>query len=398
MRHPKLLQRIAQLIALPSVSSVLPRLDQSNLAVIERLAEWAESLGFRCEILAVPEATGHYNLIATLGSGPGGLVLAGHTDTVPCNPELWHSDPWQLHERDGRLYGLGTSDMKAFLALALEAVQQMQLGTLSAPLTLLATADEESSMRGARALVDAGKPRASHAVIGEPTGLRPVYSHKGMFMEALRIDGRAGHSSDPSLGANALEGMHRVLGEMLRWRDELQQRYQDPQFKIPVTTLNPGSIHGGDNPNRICGSCELQYDLRILPGMDYDELHAELRQRLTASLANSPLRLNFRPLMEPVPALRTNPESAIVQAAERLSGHHAESVAFGTEAPFLNALGMDTIVLGPGDIDQAHQPDEFLSLDRLTPTVALLKGLIKRFCVQPAPEKSPKIERNQCPR
>lgn len=388
MSHPKMLQRIAELVALPSVSSVQATLDQSNLAVIERLAEWAESLGFRCEVLPVPGADGHYNLIASMGSGPGGLVLAGHTDTVPCNPELWSGDPWQMNERDGRIYGLGTSDMKAFLALALEAVQQMQLGRLSAPLTLLATADEESSMSGARALVAAGKPRARYAVIGEPTGLRPVYSHKGMFMEALRIEGRAGHSSDPSLGANALEGMHRVLGEMLRWRDELQQRYRDPQFKLPVATLNPGSIHGGDNPNRICGSCELQYDLRILPGMDYAELHAELQQRLTASLANSQLSLHFRPLMDPIPAMRTDPESAIVRAAEKLTGHRAESVAFGTEAPFLNALGMDTIVLGPGDIAQAHQPDEFLSLDRLTPTVTLLKGLIERFCLQPAAEKA----------
>ena len=382
MTQPKLLQRISELIMLPSVSSVSPALDQSNLAVINRLAEWAESLGFQCDILPVPDADGHYNLIATLGSGPGGLVLAGHTDTVPCNPELWSSDPWQMSERDGRLYGLGSSDMKAFLALALEAVQQLDIGTLSAPLTLLATADEESSMSGARALVKAGRPRASYAVIGEPTGLRPVYSHKGMFMEALRIDGRAGHSSDPSLGANALEGMHRVLGEMLQWRDELQQRYRDPQFRLPVATLNPGSIHGGDNPNRICGSCELQYDLRVLPGMDYAELRLEMQQRLTASLADTGLSLHFTPLMDPIPALRTDPNSAIVKAAEKLTGHRAETVAFGTEAPFLNALGMDTIVLGPGDIAQAHQPDEFLSLDRLNPTVTLLKQFIEQFCLQ----------------
>jgi acetylornithine deacetylase len=209
-----------------------------------------------------------------------------------------------------------------------------------------------------------------------------------MFMEALRIDGRAGHSSDPSLGANAMEGMHRVLGEMLRWRGELQQRFRDPQFTIPVATLNPGSIHGGDNPNRICGSCELQYDLRLLPGMDYAELRAELQQRLTTSLVDNDLSIHFRPLMDPIPALRTNPDSAIVKAAEKLSGHRAESVAFGTEAPFLNALGMDTIVLGPGDIDQAHQPDEYLLLNRLTPTVTLLKRLIDRFCVQPQAEKA----------
>ena len=391
MTQPKLIERIAGLVALPSVSSVIPSLDQSNLAVIQLLAEWSQSLGFRCEILAVPDAPGHYNLIATLGRGPGGLVLAGHTDTVPCDPELWRSDPWQMTERDGHLYGLGTADMKSFLALALTAVQQLGTAELSAPLTLLATADEESSMRGARALAELGRPRAACAVIGEPTGLRPVYSHKGMFMEAINIQGRAGHSSDPSLGVNALEGMHRVLGELLRWRDELQQRHRDPRFQVPVTTLNPGSIHGGDNPNRICGSCELHYDLRILPGMDYRALREELHQRLRSSLANSGLTLRFRSLMDPIPALQTNLDSTIVSVAAELTGHQPEAVAFGTEAPFLNALGMDTIVLGPGDIAQAHQPDEFLSLDRLTPTVKLLQGLIQRFCIsdpQPSPPTS----------
>ncbi len=383
--YPSLIELISGLVALPSISSVQPQLDQSNLAVVERLANWAEALGFGCEVLPVPGAGGHYNLIATLGSGPGGLVLAGHTDTVPCNPELWHSDPFTLSERDGRLYGLGTADMKSFLALALEAVRQLRPTGLTAPLTLLATADEESSMSGARALAAAGRPPGlswgRHAIIGEPTGLRPVRMHKGMLMEGVRITGQSGHSSDPALGNNALEGMHRVLGALLTWRDELQRRERNPLFKVPVATLNPGAIHGGDNPNRICGDCELHYDLRALPGMDYGELREDLHARLSGSIEGSGLGIEFLSLMDPVPAMDTPADAAIVLAAERLTGHRAEAVAFGTEAPFLNALGMDTIVLGPGDIEQAHQPDEYLALDRLQPTVTLLKDLIQRFCL-----------------
>ena len=158
------------LIATPSVSSTDTSIDQGNRAVIDLIAEWATALGFRCEIM--PVSTGKANLLATLGEGPGGLVFSGHTDTVPFDSSGWHNDPFELTERDGRLYGLGSADMKGFFPLALaaadEAVAHIRAGkTLSAPLIILATCDEETSMAGARALVDAGKPKARYAVIGE---------------------------------------------------------------------------------------------------------------------------------------------------------------------------------------------------------------------------------------
>jgi acetylornithine deacetylase len=372
---------LRRLIAEPSVSSVSPEWDQPNVRVIDLLAEWCESAGFRVEKLPVPGYPGKFNLVATAGSGPDGLVLAGHTDTVPCDPELWRSDPFRLDERDGRLYGLGTSDMKGFFALALEAASAFDLQRLRHPLVLLATADEESSMCGAKALVDAQRRLGRHAVIGEPTGLRPVRLHKGIAMEAVRLTGRAGHSSDPALGNSALEGMHRVIGDILAWRDELQRRYRNPQFAVPVPTLNLGHIHGGDNPNRICGHCELHFDLRPLPGMDLDQLRGELDRRLAGVLADSGLQLERVPLFEGIPAMETDATAAIVRAAERLSGHSAEAVAFGTEGPYLNSLGMQTVILGPGDIAQAHQPDEYLALERIQPGIELLQGLIRQFCV-----------------
>lgn len=378
---PSLIPMLDGLIGSLSVSSLTPGFDFSNRPVIDLLAGWLADGGFRVEILEIPGHPDKANLLATLGSGPGGLVLAGHTDTVPFDEHLWSYDPLQLIEADGRLYGLGTSDMKSFLALAIEAARELDAGSLKHPLMILATADEESSMTGARALVDAGRPLGRYAVIGEPTGLKPVRLHKGVIGEAVRLTGRSGHASDPSLGNSALEGMHDVLSAIFAWRDELAAGHRHPAFPVPYPTLNPGHIHGGDNPNRICGECELHLDLRVLPGMDPAELSAELARRVQPVAERRGLQWQVEPLFIPVPPVETPGDAEIVRAAEALTGHAAEAVSFGTEAPFLDQLGMQTLILGPGDIAQAHQPDEYLSLARIDPTIELLRGLIRRFCV-----------------
>ncbi len=377
---PPLLDMIAALVREPSVSSGRPELDQGNRAVIDVLADWLEDTGFRVEITPLPENPGKANLVATLGTGPGGLVLAGHTDTVPWDEGQWTHDPFRLTEADHRLYGLGTSDMKAFLALAIDALRGLDAKRLREPVILLATADEETSMAGARLLAGQDTLHARHAIIGEPTGLRPVRMHKGIFMEAIRLHGHSGHSSDPSLGNSALEAMHRVIGALLAWRARLQEQHQNPLFAVPVPTLNLGHIHGGDNPNRICPDCELHIDLRPLPGMELDELRSQLRQCVTGTLAGSGIRIEFESLFDGIPAMETSATAAITRLTEQLTGHAAEAVAFGTEAPYLQALGMETIVLGPGDIAQAHQPDEYLAMERLQPTTRLLQSLVKSIC------------------
>ena len=378
---PDLKSLLSCLIATPSISSVNPTWDQSNLALIAHLAEWFEQLGFDVQVLPVAGHSGKANLIASIGRGPDGLVLAGHTDTVPCDEQLWNHDPFTLTEVNNRFYGLGTSDMKSFFALVIEAVRELDLTRIKRPLTLLATADEESSMCGAKALVSNQTQLGRYAIIGEPTGLRPVRMHKGISMEAVRLTGRSGHSSNPALGVNALEGMHKVMGEVLKWRTELQQRYHNPLFEVAVPTLNLGHIHGGDNPNRICGECELQFDLRPLPGMDLDSLRGELSQRLQQLLEESPLKLEMHSVFDGIPAMETPADSPIVQAAEQLTGHSAEAVAFGTEAPYLQQLGVEPLVLGPGDINLAHQPNEYLDASHIAPTIKLLQSMIRRFCL-----------------
>lgn len=380
---PNLLPGLAELVGLASVSSANPGIDMSNRSVIDRLAEWLEALGFVCEALPSPSRTGNdkFNLIATYGSGPGGLVLAGHTDTVPFDEQLWSADPLKLAERDGRLYGLGVTDMKGFFPIAIEAFRPLLDQTFREPLVILATADEETSMQGARTLAEMGRPRARAAVIGEPTGMRPIRSHKGIMMESVRLLGSSGHSSDPGLGRNALDAMHLVIADLMQFRRELRERYRGEFFEIPHPTLNLGVIHGGDNPNRICGHCELQFDIRLMPGMQIEDIREEIRQRVKS--VTTPLQVQFElvPLFPGTPAFFAREQSALLKAAEALTGHDGASVAFGTEAPFLQQLGMDTIVLGPGNIDQAHQPDEYMSMEMINPCINVLRNLIQQHCL-----------------
>ncbi|MCW8886350.1 MAG: acetylornithine deacetylase [Motiliproteus sp.] len=378
---PSLITMMQELIASESVSSTRSGWDQSNRSVIDKLESWLSTAGFSCEVLDVPGEPGKANLIATLGSGPGGLVLSGHTDTVPYDQGRWNTDPFKLKEQDQRLYGLGTCDMKGFFALAIEAAKDFLDRPLQQPLIILATADEETSMSGARALAELGRPKARYAVIGEPTEMRPIYMHKGMMMERVRVQGRAGHSSNPALGNSALDAMHEVMSELLAFRREMQQRYQNDAFEVAVPTMNLGCIHGGDNPNRICGQCELDFDLRPLPGMDIHELRGQISQRLKNVADRCQIELETEALFGGIPAFENNAESPLVQMAERLTGHSAQTVAFGTEGPFLQQLGMDTIVMGPGSIDQAHQPDEYLDLKQVKPTIAVLQQLIAKCCL-----------------
>jgi acetylornithine deacetylase len=359
-------------------------MDMSNLPVIETLADWFDRLGFNIEIQHLPNQKGKANLIATLGSGAGGLVLSGHTDTVPFNENRWQSNPLKLEERDNKLYGLGTCDMKGFFSVVIEAVLPYINRPLHQPLIILATADEESSMSGARALASQGYPKARYALIGEPTSLKPIHMHKGIMMEVIRIQGKAGHSSNPALGNNALDAMHSVMQELINYRKELAQDYQNADFQVSVPTLNFGCIHGGDNPNRICGHCELQYDLRALPGMSNDDLRDAIKQRLTPLEEKHQVQLTSEALFDGVPSFSSEKNSAMVKLAEKLTGQPSEAVAFATEAPFLQKMGMDTIVLGPGSIDQAHQPDEYIALDQIDPMVSILRGMIEKFCLEPS--------------
>ncbi len=371
----------SRIIAVPSVSSMNPLYDQSNREVVELLANWFADLGFATELQLVSSNPDKLNLIACYGQGEGGLVLSGHTDTVPYNEELWKQDPFKLTEKDNRFYGLGSTDMKGFFPIVLAALEKIDLKKLDRPLFILATCDEESTMGGAKALVSSKRALGRHALIGEPTGLKPISMHKGILIESIKLIGQSGHSSDPSLGKNALEGMNTVINQLSHWRDELQKQQQNPLFKVPVPTMNFASIHGGDNPNRICGDCEMTIDLRMLPGMDLQECRAGIRRTVMQAIDGRGLTVEFDEVFGGSAGMHTDENAEIIKLAEKLAGEPTGTVAFGTEGPYLNEMGMDTVVLGPGDIDQAHQANEYISTDRIEPMIAILEKMITHFCI-----------------
>ncbi|PCI20354.1 MAG: acetylornithine deacetylase [Piscirickettsiaceae bacterium] len=376
---------MAALIGTPSVSSTNSFHDQSNLPVIHLLADWLENIGFSVDIHYLPEQPTKANLIATLGSkykGAEGLILSGHTDTVPYDDKQWQQDPFKLTELDNNFFGLGSTDMKSFFAFAIATASQFKASDLKRPLTLLATADEESAMSGAQSLTKEQLEHAKYAVIGEPTSLIPVRMHKGVMMESIVVSGHAGHSSNPALGASATEGMHTVITELLRWRQELQSKHQNSVFEVSVPTMNIGSIHGGDNPNRICSHCETQIDIRPLPGMNIDDLRDDLQRRLAKLLpTNSGLSLSYKPIFCGVPPFETAANATFTKTIEGLIKTPSKAVAFGTEAPYLTQLGIDTIVIGPGNINQAHQPNEFIPGRQIEPYCNFLQKLITKICI-----------------
>ena len=376
-----LMSQLNTIVSLPSVSSAIPILDTSNAEVIEFLANSFDSLGFSCEIIPCNESKKKLNLIATYGTGPGGLVLSGHTDTVPFDEKLWKFDPFKATEFDGKIFGLGITDMKGFFPIVLESIRPLLKENFKEPLIVLATADEETSMQGARTIAEMGRPVARAAVIGEPTGLQPVKAHKGIMMDSIRLIGKSGHSSDPVLGVNALDGMHRVISDLMLYRDELRDKYSSNLFSVPQPTLNLGCIHGGDNPNRICGECELKFDIRLTPGMNIDSVRSDIETRLKKITESLNLSFEMNTIFKGIPAFFSKENSKLLKTAEALTGHNGITVGFGTEGPFLRDLGMDTIVIGPGNIDQAHKPNEYMSIDMISPTKNFLRQLVSDYCL-----------------
>ncbi|MGK4329745.1 acetylornithine deacetylase [Lonsdalea quercina] len=379
MNLPPFIELYRALIATPSISATDSDLDQSNESLINLLAGWFTDLGFHVEVQPVPGTRHKFNMLARRGEGSGGLLLAGHTDTVPFDDGRWTRDPFTLTEHDNRLYGLGTADMKGFFAFILDTLRDIDPATLSKPLYILATADEETTMAGAKYFSESTRIRPDCAIIGEPTSLQPVRAHKGHMSKAIRIQGQSGHSSDPARGVNAIELMHESITHLMTLRNTLQERYHNPAFHIPYPTMNFGHIHGGDAANRICGCCELHMDIRPLPGMALNDINGLVTEALEPVSSRWPGRLTINELHPPIPGYECQADSPLAQVVEKLLGQPTEVVNYCTEAPFIQQL-CPTLVLGPGSINQAHQPDEYIDTSFIKPTRTLIAQLIHRFC------------------
>ncbi|PKI17364.1 acetylornithine deacetylase [Colwellia sp. 12G3] len=378
---PNFSQSLSQLIACSSISSTQPSWDQGNKEVIQVLATWFEQLGFSIEIQAVPETSNKFNLLAKLGNGEGGLLLAGHSDTVPFDENRWQSDPHKVLNQNDKFFGLGTCDMKGFFAFILQVCKNLPATQLKKPLYILATADEETTMAGARFFAKSQAIKPDVAIIGEPTNLVPVVMHKGHMSHRISVEGKSGHSSQPNLGVNAIEIMYKVIGQLIELKEKFQLNYKNQAFDVPAPTLNMGAISGGDNANRICGHCNLDIDLRSLPGMSDDELINWLSEALKPLAELYPGRITFTELHPSSPSFEQKKPSTLIDIAEEISGHSCCAVNYATEAPYIQQLGCQTIVLGPGSIEQAHQPNEFLAHSEIDKTELLLTKMIQHYCL-----------------
>jgi len=379
---PNFSQSLSQLIACSSISSTQASWDQGNKEVIQLLATWFEQLGFAVQIQPVPNTTNKFNMLAKLGSGEGGLLLAGHSDTVPFDENRWESDPHKVLNQDDKFFGLGTCDMKGFFAFILQVSKNLQAKQLKKPLYVLATADEETTMAGARFFANSQEIKPDVAVIGEPTNLVPVVMHKGHMSHKISVQGKSGHSSKPNLGINAIEIMHQVIGALIELQKQFNKNFNNDAFDVPAPTLNMGAISGGDNANRICGHCHLDLDLRSLPGMSDDELLAWLSDALKPIAEKYPGRISFKELHPSSPSFEQEKPSSLIDIAEEISGHSCCAVNYATEAPFIQQLGCQTIVMGPGSINQAHQPNEFLAHSEIDKTTKVLTQLIQHYCLK----------------
>lgn len=382
---PASIEMLRQLIAFDTTSR------NSNLALIDFVRDYLRDHGIESRL--IPDDTGRKaNVYATIGTDQagGGLMLSGHTDVVPVDDQDWHSDPFAMTEHDGRLYGRGACDMKGFIAVALALVPALKEAPLSRPIHLAFTFDEEVGCIGARQLAGqlrGMKARPAYCVIGEPTGMRVVDGHKGRCAVRCHVHGAEGHSAFPQQACNAVE----VAADMIAYLRKLARRLRtdgpfDPAFDPPHTTVQTGTVHGGVALNIVPRDCSFEFEVRNLPGHDplalIDELKTFAAEQLLPDMHRvSPQAAIAFETMSHVPGLMADRDHDFVKSALAASGGNAtHKVSFGTEAGLYQGAGIPTVVCGPGEIAQAHRPDEFVAIEQLARCHAFLERMAKTIC------------------
>ena len=373
------LEMLARLVSFDTESS------RTNLPLIDFVEEYLRS--WEVPFVRVPSGKGDKAaLYASVGPGDrGGIVLSGHTDVVPVTGQAWTSDPFALRVADGRAYGRGAVDMKGFSALALALVPDFQAAYLKTPIHIMLSYDEETTCLG---VVDTirrlgvGLPMPVAAIVGEPTGLEVADAHKSVVTFFTTVHGHEAHSSKPALGASAVMAAAELVSELNRIADDMMVR-GDPsgRFDPPYTTVHVGTIEGGNARNIMAKSCTFHWEFRGLPDLDPAEIPARLEafgERVAHERLNrfGPYGRIETQLEVAVPGLAPTPGSAAEVIAKRMAGRNrTTTVPFGTEAGHYQAAGIPTVVCGPGSIDQAHQPDEYIELSQLEAGEAFMRRL-----------------------
>lgn len=370
---------LGQLVAFPTVSS------DSNLNLIAFLAERLEDAGARVQLNHNADGR-KANLWATLGpDAPGGIVLSGHTDVVPVDDQDWLRDPFRMVESDARLYGRGTCDMKGFIAAAVAKAPDYAAIAPKRPLHFSFTYDEEIGCLGAQSLaawLTEHGIRPSLAIIGEPTMMQVVEGHKGCCEYTTHFHGQAGHGSMPDMGVNAVEYAVRYVSRLLELRDELKSRApQGSRFDPPWTTINTGGLNGGKAHNVIPETASVDWEFRPVQESDFTFVKARIEDYVTNVLlpamqaVNPNASINTEILGE-VAGLEPASVNEARDIVMKLTGSNgADVVPFGTEAGIFASLGMSAVICGPGSIEQAHKPDEFVEVAQLQSCLKMLDGL-----------------------
>lgn len=368
-----------QLVAFPTIST------DSNLEMIAHLAQRLEDAGARVEVIASPCGT-KANLWGSMGpDADGGLVLSGHTDVVPVADQDWSGDPFRMWRDDKRLYGRGTCDMKGFIAAAVTMAGRIDVRR---PLHFAFTHDEETGCLGAHALVPELQSRGvrpAMAVVGEPTGMRVIEGHKGCYEYTTHFTGLEGHGSNPGKGVNAAEYAVRYVSRLLELRAALMARVPpNSRFDPPWTTVSVGRISGGVAHNVIVGKAEVDWEMRPVVQDDAKFVKDALETFVETDLL--PMMRAIHPgadiktdiIGETVGLEPVDDNLARELVAGLLGDNAAGVVPFGTEAGLFQGMGMDVVVCGPGHIDQAHKPDEYIEIDQLQACLAMLEPLMTR--------------------
>lgn len=373
------LDMLARLVAFDTVSS------KSNIPLIDFVEAYLT--GWGVPSVRFPNAMGDkVALFATVGpQDRGGVVLSGHTDVVPVTGQPWSRDPFTLHVENGRAYGRGAVDMKAFVALGLALVPDFLAAELKTPIHLFLSYDEELTCLGVvDGIAAMGKtlPRPRAVIVGEPTSLDIADAHKGVRTFHTSITGFAAHSSKPHLGASAVHAGALLAAELDMMQEEAKL---DPdksgRFDPPYDTVHAGSFQGGIARNILADRAELLWEVRTLPGSDPEAgpaRFATLAENVLARMRTTAPSSSIETVMtSDVPGLAPDPGSEAERLAMRLSGrNHTIAVAYATEAGHFQRAGLPTVVCGPGSIDQAHQPDEYITLEQLGAGEAFMRRLM----------------------
>ncbi|GHU09260.1 acetylornithine deacetylase [Betaproteobacteria bacterium] len=370
---------LADLIAFDTTSRA------SNLALIDYVCAYLATLGIASELLFNPDHS-KANLYARLGPpGPGGVMLSGHSDVVPVDGQDWSVPPFALSEREGRLYGRGSADMKGFLACMLASLPRFLAQPLRLPLHLAISYDEEVGCLGVRSLIAAlaARPeRPAICLIGEPTRMRPVLGHKGKLAMRCEVHGAACHSAYAPQGVNAIEYAARLINRLGEIGQGLAHPSRhDARFDPPCSTVQTGLIEGGKALNIVPADCRFDFEVRTLPADDPQQVANELRAyaetellpRMRATSAASTIRFSE---LSGYPGLLNPPASDAARLLALLCGcEDFTTVAYGTEGGLFNEIGIATVVCGPGSMDQGHKADEYVSLEQLAACDAMLARL-----------------------